>query len=292
MPAPAVGRVDSAAVIYRVISLVKPTFLLDEADTYVSGDNPDRNSSVAIINSGHERNGMAWRMVGEGRAMEPVAFPTFAPMAIAGIGKLKDTIVDRSITIRLQRRLKGEKLERFELTDISHIEELARKAARWAVDNREAVHAAQVKAPDALNDREADNWRTLLKIAAVLSPEWLKKAEATAIALAAKAGSDDDDGGAAVQVLADCRGVFGAEVDTVLTWEAQGERERTLIKSTVLVKKLRGLEGRPWGNQDRPLSLQRLKRLLGGFGIHSERHEFGTVERHPRPCLGLCQRPI
>ena len=45
--------------------------------------------------------------------MVPQAFPTFAPMALAGIGRLKDTVADRSITIRLQRRLKSEDVDAF-----------------------------------------------------------------------------------------------------------------------------------------------------------------------------------
>ena len=216
-------------------------------------------------------------MTGEGSAMVPQAFPTFAPMALAGIGKLEDTVADRSITIRLQRRLKTEEVERFDSTDADHIDNLARKAARWATDNAERVRAEKVSVPAALDDRQADNWRLLLQIASAASPETLKQAEAAAISLAARAGGDDDDGGEALQALADCKRVFeDTRTELVASWE--GKQQRELIKSAKLAKHLRELKGRPWGNEEKPLSTQKLKKLLGGFGIASHRHEFGSTD--------------
>ncbi|MCH7551041.1 MAG: DUF3631 domain-containing protein, partial [Proteobacteria bacterium] len=45
------------------------------------------------------------------------------------------------------------------------LNEVARRAARWAVDNQSALHEADPNTPDALHDRAADNWRPLLAIA-------------------------------------------------------------------------------------------------------------------------------
>ncbi len=69
VPRPLSAESISAAVIYRVIELARPTFLLDEADNYLGYANPDRSTLIGIINSGHMRGGFAWRMTGEGSAM-------------------------------------------------------------------------------------------------------------------------------------------------------------------------------------------------------------------------------
>jgi hypothetical protein len=50
--------------------------------------------------------------VGQGAKITYQDFGTFCAKAIAGIGKLPDTVSDRSIRIELKRRTRGE-VERF-----------------------------------------------------------------------------------------------------------------------------------------------------------------------------------
>lgn len=55
-----------------------------------------------MLNAGHQRNRPAVRMVGNGPDMKPGKFPTFAMAALAGLGDLPDTIMDRSVVVRMR----------------------------------------------------------------------------------------------------------------------------------------------------------------------------------------------
>jgi putative DNA primase/helicase len=63
----------TTAAIFRTIEIVKPTLLIDEADTFL-GENEELRG---VLNSGHRRGGQILRTVGEGH--EPRQFATWAP---------------------------------------------------------------------------------------------------------------------------------------------------------------------------------------------------------------------
>ena len=86
----------TAAVLFRQIDRDRPTLLIDE------GDNQDLKSNAtlrAVINSGHHDGGKIKRFL-DG---EIVKFTTFAPLAVACIGKLPFPILHRSVVIRMER---------------------------------------------------------------------------------------------------------------------------------------------------------------------------------------------
>ena len=64
-----------------------------------------------VLNSGHRAGGRIIRTVGDD--FEPRAFSTHCPVAIAQIGKLPDTLADRSLSILMKRSALGEKVARF-----------------------------------------------------------------------------------------------------------------------------------------------------------------------------------
>jgi putative DNA primase/helicase len=67
---------------------------------------------------------------------EPRMFPTFAPIVIALIQKLPNTLEDRAIVIQLKRKLKIERAEKYRKHKRApELNVLAQKCARWAVDN-------------------------------------------------------------------------------------------------------------------------------------------------------------
>ena len=82
----------SPAMIFRVIERDKPTLLIDEADTFAT-----RSSEITgILNSGHKREAAyVYRATGDDH--EPTRFSTWAPVALAAIKDLPDTLEDRSI---------------------------------------------------------------------------------------------------------------------------------------------------------------------------------------------------
>jgi putative DNA primase/helicase len=99
----------STAAFFRTVEQFRPTLLIDEVDSFAREDSDIRN----VLNSGHHERGRVKRTVGDDHEVR--AFSTFAALAYNHIGELPrvyNTLVDRSITIALVRRLPSEKVER------------------------------------------------------------------------------------------------------------------------------------------------------------------------------------
>lgn len=97
---------SSVAYLYNKIDTDSPTILIDEADTFLNGNEEMRG----LINAGIERKlGNFNRMINN----KPKTFKVFGAKIISGIGHLPDTIKDRSILLELRRKLPDEKKERF-----------------------------------------------------------------------------------------------------------------------------------------------------------------------------------
>lgn len=101
----------SPAVVFRVIGKNPPTLLVDEADTIFGPKAGEKEDLRGLLNAGHQRNRPAWRI--SGPEHKPTAFPTFAMAALAGIGDLPDTIMDRAVVLRMQKRKPGERITPF-----------------------------------------------------------------------------------------------------------------------------------------------------------------------------------
>ena len=154
----------SPSAIFRVIEQSAPTLLIDEADTFAK----DHEELRGLLNSGHtKRTAYVLRAVPvENNQWEAKQFSTWAPMALAGIGRLFPTLEDRSIRIVLKRKLPTEKVSRLPLrNEAEPFATLRRQCTRWGQDHVEALRSADPSSPPALNDRAADNWRPLIAIA-------------------------------------------------------------------------------------------------------------------------------
>ena len=68
------------------------------------------------------------------------AFPVYCPKAFAAIGQLPDTITDRSITIRLQRKTRDERVERFRGRGLTVGRELRDRLADWLEPQIDYLH--------------------------------------------------------------------------------------------------------------------------------------------------------
>ena len=246
----AVDNITSAA-LFRTIELTRPTLLLDEADSFAK----DNEELRGIINSGHHRNGRVIRTVGDDH--EPRSFSTWAPLALAAIGKLPGTIEDRSIIIPMQRRMPGEETSRFGSRDEAGLHNLCRAAARWVIDNKNALADADPVMPVELNDRAMDNWRPLFAIANAVGGAWPEKASYAALMLSGF--KVDEDRSIQIKLLTDIRTLFDTlKVDKIPSFD--------------LCNRLSILEGSPWVEwlRGKPLSQTQLARLLDGFKIKSE----------------------
>jgi putative DNA primase/helicase len=255
----------SPAAIFRYIEEQQPTLLIDEADTFVRSSDEIRG----ILNSGHTRTAAyVIRSVEIGGEYHAKRFSTWAPKAIATIGGLPETIADRSITITMQRKTPGQKVERLRRRDNPHFAELRRKAARFAQDALDTLAAADdhTEVPAELHDRAADNWRPLLSIADHAGGGWPTLARDAARALSCEDAATDT-GSIRVQLLADIRAAF-----------TEGE---DALPTRVLIERLVKDPERPWleYRHGKRLTPKQLGALLRPFDILSVTvHEAGQPD--------------
>ena len=235
-----------SAGIFRTIEMASPTLLIDEADTFLKEDEASRG----ILNNGHKRGGQTIRLVGE--SYEPRLFSTWCPVAIAMIGRLSDTLEDRSVSIVLRRRRPTERVQQFRSDRAQDLKQLARKIARWTTDNREALASADPFTGMLVN-RSADNWRPLLAIADLAGGPWPKRARAVANTVE----TAKQDQSKRTMVLSDIRDFFAARP------------EANRVASAELAGTLGAMEDRPWPEwrNGKPITPAALARLLGPFGI-------------------------
>jgi putative DNA primase/helicase len=232
----------TAAAVFRVVEKAKPTLLIDEHDSFAD----EKDELRGVLNSGHRKGGCVIRIVGDDH--EPRQFATFAPVAIAAIGKLPETLQDRAIAIELKRRTAGEAIEQFRAERTARLDELARKLARWTADAGGELAAVDPDMGDLFN-RVADNWRPLFGIAEAAGGDWPARARQAARAIA----TDREQDSIGVMLLGDVRTVFR-------------RRRAVLVSSEDLVADLIAMEGRPWAEwKGKPITKNSLARLLRRF---------------------------
>ncbi len=190
----------SPAALFRSIELWTPTLLIDEADSFIK----DNEELRGVINSGHTRDAaFVLRCVGED--FEPHQFSTWCPKVLSGIGSLPGTIEDRSIILRLQRKLPTQKVA--PLRDAgARFQRCAAGLARMAVDDAAAIRSAHPTLPDLDDDRAVDNWLPLLAIAEVAGGDWPRLARDASLALTTSGERNSDAIGP--MLLSDIRTIF------------------------------------------------------------------------------------
>ena len=255
-PLPA-SNITSAAV-FRAIDKASPTLLIDEADTFL----PDNDELRGVLNSGHHRaQAYVVRTVGDNH--EPTRFCTWAPVVIAMIGELPDTLQDRSISIHLKRKTTMDKVERFRIDKVEHFIELRSKIIRWIKDAQRQLIQWDGSVPLGLHDRAADNWRPLLAIADTASGKWPELARKAALSLT---GSDEESSDS-VLLLRDIHNLF-------LT--LGNDR----LSTHQILGLLHDMDNRPWPEwrQSKPITARQLAQQLKPFGVSSAATRFPNGE--------------
>ena len=237
-PAPADDM--TPAVIFRLVDVMQPTLLLDEADTWLHED------FRGLLNSGYKRIGCVWRCDGDDH--EPRRFSTYAPTAIARIGipgRMFGPLLTRSIVIRMSRILPSERPEPYSAESRSHFRIFARKAQRWLRDLK--LMDPKPNMPSELRHRDADNWRFIFAIASAAGGEW----PATVRQIAARFTNNTP-----ASSNVDRRGILGAVKSILKGW--QHDRIRTVE----LCEKLGKSEDFELARQFRNLTERKAGRLL------------------------------
>jgi hypothetical protein len=269
VPTPMYAANISTSALFRSIAKVRPTVLFDEADTVFTRGAAKVEGAEdlrGLINSGFRQGAKVWRTVGQGAQMDAQAFEVFAPVALAAIGSLPDTITDRAVVLRLQRKTAAEPVERFRRRRVVGAAAVVREALNaWTVSIRESLAEADPDMPSALHDRAQDVWEVLFGVADLAGGEWPQLARKAALSLSGKAEDDDSRG---VRLLHDIREAFGTQ-------------ER--IATADLLKALVDMDGSEWAEwwgrdverQEYRSPASKLARLLKGFGVKPAKFRSG-----------------
>jgi putative DNA primase/helicase len=245
----------SPAALYRTIDAWCPTLLIDEADAFMR----DNEELRGLLNSGHTReSAYVIRTVGD--CFIPTKFNTWGAKALAGIGHVADTLMDRAIIFELRRKLPNEAVERIRYAAPNLFDELRSKLARFAEDYSDQVRQARPPLPHSLNDRAQDNWEPLLAIAMAAGGEWLQLGTTAALKLS---GSESAAQTVGTELLIDIREIFGDDRDRITTAE--------------LIRLLCSDEEKPWAtfNRGNSITPRQVAKRLKEYGILSHTIRIG-----------------
>jgi hypothetical protein len=259
VPQPLRAASISEAALFRTVDEGGGVLLLDETDAIFS-PKTNHEDLRKLINAGYRRGALVARCEPAGKAIVTRRFEAFCPKVLAGIGQLPDTVADRSIPIRLQRRAPGERVDRFRYRDaVLEAEGIREALEAWGIREAERLKDAWPELPDALDDRASDGWEPLFAIADAAGGGWPARAREAALALHGDDGAEDDTFG--VRLLADVREVIG---------------DRDRISSAELASSLAELEEAPWGDlRGKALDARGLAHRLRPFGIRPKKIRLG-----------------
>lgn len=249
----------SPPTIYRRLAEQPMTLLFDEVDMVFTkrGKDDDNTDLRALLNAGYKRGAVVPRCVGPKH--EVVDFEVFCPVALACIGDLPDTIMSRSVIVRMRRRAPGETAEPYRAR--LHEPEgqiLQERLSDWTETIADAVEVNYPELPDSVVDRAAEVWEPLVGIADQAGGDWPRYARDAAIALCKVA--QDRKQSLGIRLLADLRTVFGADEK---------------LSTADIVERLAvgaGLDDdAPWSDmRGKPINARGIASLLGKFGIKSK----------------------
>lgn len=248
------------AALFRAIDEWSPTLLIDEADAFMK----DNEELRGILNCGHTRDSAyIIRAVAIGKDHYPRKFNVWGAKALAGIGHLPETLMDRAITLELRRKLPHEKVERLRHIDHNLFANLKSKLSRFAIDHSDTISLARPHLPEILNDRAQDNWEPLLAIADAVGGKWPEQARKAAISLS---NQDSSIASIGTELLFNIQDVFE-------------QRKIERYSTTDLIQALCLDDEQPWATYHRgqPITPRQLANLLKGYGIKSKGIRIGNA---------------
>jgi putative DNA primase/helicase len=145
------------------------------------------------------------------------------------IGHLPETLADRCLIIRMQRKSALEKCERLRELAEAPVARLRRQCVRFVLDRVEEIARARPALPPSLNDRATDICEPLLVLADLAGGRWPEMAREAVAGLSGRAQRDNPIG----SLLLDIFVAFTLH---------QADR----IFSRTLVANLQRNEARPW----------------------------------------------
>ena len=256
----------SAAYLFRKLDAAEgervPTIFMDETDALFVGKTENAENIRGIVNGGYRRGATVGRAEVKEKTVVPRDFPVFAPLCMAGIGNMPETIEDRAIICHMKRRVESEHIR-------SYRERIVERESASLREQLEVWTDAQIgrleeygeqdypQMPAAIHDRVADVWEPMFIVAQLAGGDWLEWLTDVAPRIVAEQQSDTSSLGELL--LADIRDVFDS---------MRIER----IEAKQLVAELNRLEERPWssmGADGGGITTAYVSRTLRDFGVRS-----------------------
>jgi hypothetical protein len=253
------------AAVFRSIgtdSTEPPTLLFDEVDAIFGrrGKDDPAEDLRGLLNAGHRRGAAIPRCVGPKH--EVVRFKVFAAVALAGLGDLPETLMQRSVQIRMRRRRPSEGVLPFRHRVVRpEGDRLRQRLGAWVRARASDLRDAWPEMPIGITDRPADVWEPLLAIADAAGGAWPERGRAACVELCRVAETRDASLG--ITLLTDVRVVFGVDPQ---------------LSTHELLARLHDLEEGPWAElRGRPLDARGLAGLLHPYGIASTKIRVGAA---------------
>ncbi len=265
VPRPVLSVNASTAYIFRKISdeAGLPTLLLDEVDAIFTGGKSDASEDLrGLLNSGYRKGATAGRAAIRGKEIVTEEWPSYCAVALAGLNQLPDTLMTRSVVIRMKRRRADQRVEpyrrRVNGEEADHLNIMIHD---WISCVRNTLEQAWPDLPEEIQDRDADVWEPLIAVADAAGGHW--PATARTAALAAIAESKSKPASLGVQLLADVRRVLGSS-DRITTID--------------LLNALHDLDTAPWASlRGEPIDARFLARTLDKYEISPSKIRVGST---------------
>ena len=241
-----------------------PTILYDEIDTVFGPRAKDNEDIRGLLNAGHRKGAVAGRCVVRGTLVMTEELAAYCAVALAGLDDLPDTLMSRSVVVRMRRRGPNEVVEPFRRR--LHADEgfaIRDALAKWATT---IPVGSWPDMPAGIADRNADIWEALFAVADHAGGDWPERSRSAALAIVSDSGSAAPSMG--VRLLEDLRTVF---IET-------GQEH---LSSEDILTALIAMEESPWADiRGKALDSRSLARRLSRYGISSKTVRIG--DRTPK----------
>jgi hypothetical protein len=264
VPRPCIAINASSAFVFRKIADKEgpPTLLWDEIDTIFGPKAKEHEDIRHVLNAGHRRGAMAGRCVIRGKEVLTEELPAYCAVAIAGLGNLPDTILTRSVVIRMPRRMPEERVKPYRRrTDAAEGQSLRDRLAAWADEMRAKFTRTWPQLPEGITDRDADCWEPLIAVADAAGGEWPEAARVAAVTFVTERAERNPSLG--IRLLTDLRQIFG---------------ESEALRTSVILERLVELEESPWGDlRGKPIDARKLSQLLRAYEVERTTFREGST---------------
>lgn len=238
-----------------------PTVLYDEIDTVFGPKAKENEELRGLLNAGHRKGAFAGRCVVRGKNIETEDFPAYCAVALAGLDDLPDTIMTRSVVVRMRRRAPGEIVAPWRLrVEKKSADALNDQLLQWSNQNQHTINTWP-QMPEGVEDRNADVWEALLAVADLAGGNWPQRARKAAVEMVTDSRTKQPSLG--ITLLSDLRDTF-----------TKSKADR--LPTVEILEILTSLEESPWGDlRGRPLDARGLSVRLRKYDVKPETFRLG-----------------